>query len=329
MQNGENKEQLVDLIKEFALSENGKNLVWKPFIITARDKNYKLMESGEVLEEECNHEEADTRLVYLALQEDTDIVVVSKDTDVLILLVWAYAKHDIKGQWYMMYEHGKYADIGKIVEFLGKEVCLALPAIHSLTGCDTTSYFFRVGKCRTFKKILKQTGTLQLLNSLGDKRELDDKDVMDIKEFIRTALYSGTASEDYIDTRIRIYENLKVKSSMPLPPDPLSVVQVIKRAHHQAYTWYHCDMPVINKLQLENNGWIIKDDTIEPLWFCGSQLPPSTKRIKQKDVAPKMQMQREIENDADVESEVETRPKRRYTRKSKKAKECVLLLWVS
>ena len=100
----------------------------------------------------------------------------------------------------MMYEHGKYADIGKIVEFLGKEVCLALPAIHSLTGCDTTSYFFRVGKCRTFKKILEQTGTLQLLNSLSDERELDDKDVMAIKEFIRTALYSGTVSEDFIDT---------------------------------------------------------------------------------------------------------------------------------
>ena len=96
------------------------------------------------------------------------------------------------------------------------------------------------------------------MNSLGDERELDDKDVMDIKEFIRTVLYSGTASEDYIDTRIRIYENLKVKSSMPLPPDPLSVVKVIKRAHHQAYTWYHCDMPVIDKLQLENTAGLSK-----------------------------------------------------------------------
>ena len=82
------------------------------------------------------------------------MVVVSKDTDVLILLVWAYAKHEIKTKWYMMYEQGKYADIGKIVEFFGKEICLALPAFHSLTGCDTTSYFFRVGKGRVFKKLL-------------------------------------------------------------------------------------------------------------------------------------------------------------------------------
>ena len=76
----------------------------KPFIITAGNKNYKLLKSGMVLEEECNHEEADTRLIYLALKEDKDVVVVSKDTDVLILLVWAYAKYDIKRKWYLKYE---------------------------------------------------------------------------------------------------------------------------------------------------------------------------------------------------------------------------------
>ena len=79
------------------------------------------MESGEVLEEECNHEEADTRLIYLALQNKADRVIVSKDTDVFVLLVWAYTKHEIKKKWYMMYEQGKYADIGKIVESFGKK----------------------------------------------------------------------------------------------------------------------------------------------------------------------------------------------------------------
>ena len=104
LRNGENKEQLIKLIKEFVFSEKGKRLVMKPFIITAGNKNYKLLKSGMVLEEECNHEEADTRLIYLALKEDKDVVVVSKDTDVLILLVWAYAKYDIKRKWYLKYE---------------------------------------------------------------------------------------------------------------------------------------------------------------------------------------------------------------------------------
>ena len=35
------------------------------------------------------HDEADTRIILHALQEDTKILAVSKDTDVLILLVYA------------------------------------------------------------------------------------------------------------------------------------------------------------------------------------------------------------------------------------------------
>ena len=93
--------------------------------------------------------------------------------------------------------------------------------------------------------MLKQSWKLELLSSVGKKKELDEKDISDIKEFIRTVLYTGKVDEDYIGTRVRIYENLKKKSSMSLPPDPRSVVQVIKRVHHQAYTWYHCDRQII------------------------------------------------------------------------------------
>ena len=170
----------------------------------------------------------------------------------------------------MMYEQGKYASIGIISIYFERELCLALPAIHSLTGCDTASYFFRVGKCRAFKKLMKQTSKVQLLNSLGRKKELIDVDLENIKEFIRTVLYSGKIGESYIETRVRLYENLKVKSSMPLPPDPLSVIEAIKRSHFQAYIWYNSDVAVIEKLESEDNGWLINDEKIEHLWFVGS-----------------------------------------------------------
>ena len=172
---------------------------------------------------------------------------------------------------------------------------------------DTTSYFFRVGKGRVFKKLLKQVLNVQLLDPLGKKRYLDDNDFDNIKEFIRTVLYAGKNNEDYIDTRIRLHTNLKTKSSMPLPPDPLSVIQVIKIAHLQAYTWYHCDTAVIMKLSLEDNGWLVNDDKIEPLQFVGCQLPPSSKLTKDDPIP-------QHESDADIDSDVE-KPKRRRTRK--------------
>ena len=157
--------------------------------------------------------------------------------------------------------------------------------------------------------MIKKCSKLELLDSLGRKEELDEDDFVYIKEFIRTVLYSGKPDEDYIGTRVRIYENLKVKSSMPLPPDPLSVVQVIKRAHHETYTWYNCDKATIQYLSLENNGWLIKDGKVEPLWFIGNQFPPSINHRRGTKVT-----QEQDGSEADVESEADEPPPRKRTR---------------
>ena len=41
------------------------------------------------------------------------------------------------------------------------------------------------------------------------------------QEFIRSAVYAGKSPENYVDTRVRIYKNLKIKTSMAIPPDLL------------------------------------------------------------------------------------------------------------
>ena len=90
---------------------------------------------------------ADTRLVLHASLEDRDTVVVSKDTDVFILLVSAFNKLvEVWSRWLLKYENEKFADIRGICEAIGSDMCGALPAIHALSGCDTTSYFLRSEK---------------------------------------------------------------------------------------------------------------------------------------------------------------------------------------
>ena len=65
---------------------------------------------------------------------------------------------------------------------------------------------------------------------------------------------------------------------MPLPPDPDSLVQVIKRAHFQTFEWLRCCQPVINHLNIQDCGWESKDDEVKPVWYTGSQMPPSVQR---------------------------------------------------
>jgi predicted nuclease of predicted toxin-antitoxin system len=48
---------------------------------------------------------ADMRMVLHARICKENVVIVSKDTDVLIILVWAYVKFSVKNMWYMKFDN--------------------------------------------------------------------------------------------------------------------------------------------------------------------------------------------------------------------------------
>ena len=170
---GENKEQLLVLLSGYVENIAKKQLLPMPLIFTAGDQTIRLENGRDSVRTICNHEEADTRLVLQAFEEESDAVIVSKDSDVLILLVWAYVFYDIQKEWYLKYENEKYANIRLICDTFGRELCLALPAFHALTGCDTTSYFFKAGKLRVLKKIMTNNSKVQLLKPLGREKHLN------------------------------------------------------------------------------------------------------------------------------------------------------------
>ena len=185
--------------------------------------------------------------------------------DVLCLLVWAYSQFGIRNKWYMKYDHAKYADIAKICEYLGTDLCRNLPAAHSIIDCDTTSYFYNVGKVKVLKKLLKNNQS-NFLSSLG-------------RDGILTV-----PTLDYIETRIRIYKGLKTKSSLSLPPDPDSVVQMIKRAHLQTHTWLRSTEMNMNHLRYSDFGWSWSEEEkrVIPIWFIGERLPPKSVAMRKR-----------------------------------------------
>ena len=81
------------------------------------------------------------------------MVIVCEDTDVIILMVWAYVRFKVTKNWYMKYEDNKYACIKDIVDYIGDEISAFLPQIHAITGFDTTSAFFKMRKVKVLKKI--------------------------------------------------------------------------------------------------------------------------------------------------------------------------------
>ena len=253
--NGDNKNELIRLIGRYISTEEIRNKFKTKFTFTSADETYTI-ESG-VLEmvHKCNHKEADTRLVLHALLCKNDVVIVSKDTDVLVLLVWAYNEYNISKQWSMNYEKDQYVDVGMICGSLGSQICKNLPALHALTGCDTTSHFFNTGKATILKKVIRKPDSIKLLDSIGREKDIHEEAIEDCKEFIRTVLYAGKKKETYLETRVRLYKTRKIKSSTSLPPDPDSIVQAIMRVHLQVYPWVRSGIIYIDHIIYNKYGW--------------------------------------------------------------------------
>ena len=82
------------------------------------------------------------------------------------------------------------------------------------------------------------------------------KDVVQrIKGFICIMLCDGNGNESCINTRIRICNELRQKSSLCLRPNLDSVGQAFQRVHLQSSTWLQCTSRTIINLSLQNNGW--------------------------------------------------------------------------
>jgi len=89
----------------------------------------------------------------------------------------------------MRTEKHRYLDIGEICKAYGEEICDMLPGYHSVTGCDTTSYPYEVGKVKALKKMITQ-GKSNLLAPLG-KHRLSKQDAEKILSIMQTIMYSG------------------------------------------------------------------------------------------------------------------------------------------
>ena len=100
-------------------------------------------------------------------------------------MIWAYSKLNITNNWYLKYDHEKFADIRKICSYLGKTLSLNLQKIQALPGYNTTSYFYWVGKIKVFKKLHGQ-------QDLRNYFQITNNVIEDTKEFIRANLYNGS-----------------------------------------------------------------------------------------------------------------------------------------
>ena len=101
--NIENKNDIISLTAAFLKHNDGRKFMQVSVLFTENNETWKISCTDIEQLHSCNHE-ADTRMILHAIRADTNVVVVSKDPCVLVLLIFTFNSHRRIHDWYMKIE---------------------------------------------------------------------------------------------------------------------------------------------------------------------------------------------------------------------------------
>ena len=171
----------------------------------------------------AKHEEADTRIVLHCIHILSPCIVVqATDTDVLVLLLANISRFPCTTLWVKCgtAKKRKYICIQSLVESLpfGPTVLETLPALHALTGTDTTSFLYGIGKKHAWKVFQKHH---ELLKDLGNGC-LTEKTMKDAEVFVcRLFKMENLVTTDMV--RTKLFTKCHSPESLPPTSDALGL----------------------------------------------------------------------------------------------------------
>ncbi|CAB3990956.1 Hypothetical predicted protein [Paramuricea clavata] len=160
----------------------------KCLLITSGTTQTEHVSTREVPQLECDHEEADTRLLLhykAAALSHQRIIIKSPDTDVFVLFI---AMQKTIGKELLMTtgtgNKFRLIDISSILNVLDEELCACLPGFHGFSGCDSTSAFLGKGKVKPWKALQMNPRFMEIFSQLGRSAEVSDELVVSLGTFV-------------------------------------------------------------------------------------------------------------------------------------------------
>jgi mannose-6-phosphate isomerase class I len=186
------------------------------------------------------------------VQHVSNITIRSNDTDVLIILLYHIANTEEKNQrmagCWLKLKQRRLVNINNIVQNLTKDVALALPGLHALTGCDYVPAFFNKGKIKPFELMKKHSIFTQCMKALGNG-EINDETSKQCSTFV-CHLYGQPKEIDVNQARHMIFRKtyapktledpldyIKCVNPSALPPCAATLQHQLERANYVAAIW--------------------------------------------------------------------------------------------
>ena len=265
LKSGGNKSSLANFISQHILDNYEQLPNEKSIILAGGFGDGKLVKEVQPLRVssidslQSTQEEADTRIILHAVSLSRDhsrVIVRCDDTDVLVLLIYYSSRKQLTDKVHMYAGHSgkeRYIPVHEIVTQLGPTVCECLPAIHAITGCDTTCSFNRIGKRTAYSTLIKNA---QALSDMKGFHEADIDTCVSLSRKFVLLMYGkkGKDLDSLNDLRFHLATTTDKPASM-LPPTEDAFKQHILRAKYQTKIW--CDSHVANPPLISpvGHGW--------------------------------------------------------------------------
>ena len=284
MSNDENKTQLIKLLlSEWRKPRYAARLRGRQLFFVCRENCICLTSSNGVLvgvrpEEDLfsSQEEADTRMIlhcqHIAQHHPTSVIVVrSPDTDVLVLLL----KFSQVINRTILFDTGignnrRLLNVNDIVSAKGSDICDVLPALHSFTGCDTTSAFVQRGKVTPLKVLEKRSQFIATFGALGQDIDIQATTFNELEHFV-CCMYGKPKYSSINKLRYDLFmQKFRPKSGYVLssfdgidmsllPPCQGSLYMHTQWANYQAWIWNsslerHLEIP-----SPVGHGWVLDE----------------------------------------------------------------------
>ena len=226
------------------------------------------MNVNEVVQLQCDHEEADSRLFLHAANaflEHPKIEMRCSDTDVLVIAESLQSK--LSGEIFMLRgtaSNRRLVNVAAIVDRLPHGIPEALIGLHVFTGCDSMSSFKGKGKKQPLQVLSKNVDYVSAFTELGSIWELAPNTIAKLERFVCLLYRQNIDSLDIARHRVFV-SNFRIDSS--LPPTHDEFLLHAKRVNYQAAIHRRAVSRHICAPSPAEHGWIVEDDSISVLWM--------------------------------------------------------------
>lgn len=242
----DNKVQLIRVMCDALLDRFQQKVTPRKLVITGPDPVPHVIEAGAHTRRQdmsVKHEEGDViivnQVVRIARETQSIIHVVCDDTDVFILLVHFYASENLHSDIFMVPTRSarSVVNIGATAKE-NEPIAKHLLSVHALTGCDTTSTLYGIGKLKALKSLRNK----HVPPHLGDKTATIDDLERKAVSFIATC-YGSEKTSSMSEVRYNIWQHKTARGKSQkfklasLPPSSAAFRLHVQRAQYQACLW--------------------------------------------------------------------------------------------